>query len=725
MRLLCGVSAIALISGNLTFVGSATAATVNISFSGTVSSVSSVNTTVPGNVQVGNSLTGWFSYETDEATLYSQSSYNQGMTTDATYQFPAGGVTSGLNVVINGLTWSTGTDSVVYVRDNEGTRDAFFVGRANGSSTTDQFPSFPGLISQVGDHGATFWILNDTNDPTVAPNLVSSNSLPTSANNINVWNPNGIVTSYGEIFSASGQLDFSSSQYRINFDVDPNSFSIGQVVTPPPVPAFDLPLSGLDYVYTNVIAGGAAFDGIDDPFHYPNAAYYSIDFDVNRDTDGDGVADSANVVAAGAGTIVAVGGTGKCAGEPVCVVIDHGNGYYTEYREFSSLTTGLTVGMTVSSGDLLGYLLGGNTRTGCAATCTPDHLHFQVLYDLTGNGPSTGDSSQSVTQLQGVTIGGLQLTDFSLGPSGVGQGAVGFIHSGGDLSAHPDGVLDYTTTNLLIVGQSLPGQMIVNGPIALDVQNALSVGTTTNGEMYVVNGAQVTAQSITVGGSVGGQGYLLIDNGASVDGGSFVGIGTNSPTGTSAGGIGTVELLNGGQIQAGAVSIGDLGSLRMNGGSITGNLTMSGGVMLLGSSPGTGSIFGDFTMTGGVLDIEIGGTTGGLFDVLNIFGDANLLGGTIGISFLNGFLPSIGDTFDFLNVSGSTNFSGTRFSVNGLPSNLGLSFVPASGGGYTAVAIANNPAPVPLPSSFAPILTALVGLFGVSRVRRQRTLLAP
>ncbi len=461
------------------------------------------------------------------------------------------------------------------------------------------------------------------------------------------------------------------------FDQDPNSYQTTEIdnifvtgeylVLPPPSLAF--PLTGLDSIFTNVVAGGAAFDGVADDLHSAGKAYYAIDFDVNQDANSNGTADQASVLASAAGTIVSIGGAGKCLGEPVCVVIDHGGGYYSEYREFSTLDPNLRLGMTVAQGQILGLLIGNNTRScGLAPCSTPDHLHFQVLYDVAGDGPGRGDSALSVTQLQGVTLGGLELTDYSLGSGSAnypGQGSVGFINSSGDVSQKLDGVLDQTTVSALNIGSSSTGRFIANGPIDVDVQNAITIGTGAQGDMFVVNGAAVTAQSVLVGPS---------------------------------------------------------GALNLSSGSITAlntGVTMAG-LLTIGSSPGVGTIYGDFTMTGGLWSVEIGGASSGMYDVLNIFGNADFSGGTIGISFLNGFLPSVGDTFDFLKVSGTSNLNGTRFSVSGLSKNIGLSFLPSVSGGFSAVAVSNGPAPVPLPTGFPLLAAALAGMIATSTTKSRQ-----
>ena len=50
--------------------------------------------------------------------------------------------------------------------------------------------------------------------------------------------------------------------------------------------------------------------------------------------------------------------------------------------------------------------------------------------------------------------------------------------------------------------------------------------------------------------------------------------------------------------------------------------------------------------------MQAGGLASGQFDVLHVTGNATL-GGTLEMTFLNGYLPRSGDTFRFLEVDGS------------------------------------------------------------------------
>lgn len=158
----------------------------------------------------------------------------------------------------------------------------------------------------------------------------------------------------------------------------------------------------------NTEAGGSSYDGSIDTYHTGNG-YYSLDFDVKS-------ASTANVLAARSGRIVLIKDGANKSGDtywPV-VRIDHGDGYFTEYGEFSTLQPGLTIGQTVKSGELLGTLSSPNQRSVGA-----DHLHFQVKYSATYDAlnPSDGTdakSNQSIAALQSVKIGGRTLDAYQV-----------------------------------------------------------------------------------------------------------------------------------------------------------------------------------------------------------------------------------------------------------------------------------------------------------------------
>ena len=110
------------------------------------------------------------------------------------------------------------------------------------------------------------------------------------------------------------------------------------------------------------------------------------------------------------------------------------------------------------------------------------------------------------------------------------------------------------------------------------------------------------------------------------------------------------------------------GSLFGNAGTFSGNLTSSG-TFNIGDAinlAGQMAVTGNYVQTStGVLNADIGGAAAGTkFDQLNVTG-AVTLGGTLNLSLINSFVPTIGSTFDIMNFASST---GTFATINGTPS---------------------------------------------------------
>ncbi len=74
----------------------------------------------------------------------------------------------------------------------------------------------------------------------------------------------------------------------------------------------------------------------------------------------------ASIVASDGGTVSLAGVNG---GYGNCVMIDHGNGYYTLYGHMSSIA--VSYGQVVSKGDVVGYV-------GSTGVSTGPHLHFEI-----------------------------------------------------------------------------------------------------------------------------------------------------------------------------------------------------------------------------------------------------------------------------------------------------------------------------------------------------------
>ncbi len=173
-------------------------------------------------------------------------------------------------------------------------------------------------------------------------------------------------------------------------------------------------------------------------------------------------------------------------------------------------------------------------------------------------------------------------------------------------------------------------------------------GLTTNataGSLTLQNGA-----SLTTPGAFANQGNLVVSSGSTLTvSGGFIGSGVSTVNGTLTAGTATVS-----------------GGGTLNGsGTIAANLA-NNGVVSPGNSPGVLTINGTYTQgSGGALDLEIGGTTAGsAYDQVNVSGTVTFAG-TLNVSLINGFGPSVPETFTVVTAQGG--ISG-NFATTNLPS---------------------------------------------------------
>ncbi len=111
-------------------------------------------------------------------------------------------------------------------------------------------------------------------------------------------------------------------------------------------------------------------------------------------------------------------------------------------------------------------------------------------------------------------------------------------------------------------------------------------------------------------------------------------------------------------------------TLDIQGGSLTGSGTLDANVTSEATvAPGTASAAGTLTITQtyvqsatGTLDVGLGGTQAGQFDVLAIGGDVTLAG-TLGVSRIGGYVPSVADTYEVLTSGGAQADNGTFATV--------------------------------------------------------------
>jgi hypothetical protein len=339
--------------------------------------------------------------------------------------------------------------------------------------------------------------------------------------------------------------------------------------------------------------------------------------------------------------------------------------------------------------------LGSQTLGGAGSVNYADNLTNNGLKGLYV--PNAGDK---LTIAPGILIHGL--TGF------VGSAGGGSVANNGTIAADGGGTITVQGDTNYAAGTLTAGTWQVSGSstlrllganISTNAANILLDGA--GGHLYQDSGSGNALAAFAANAAAGG---FTIQNGANFTAaGSFSNAGTitiGSGSTFAPGGAASNYTQSGGATYLAAGTLGATGApINVNGGflsgpgTVKGNLTNAGEVDV-GSAPGLLTVSGTYTQTAaGVLGLKVGGTTAGSqFDQVNISGTA-ALGGTLNVSLINGFGPSVPSTFTVVTAQGSTtgNFSTTNLPLIDGQQAFNVQTTQGPPGGVSLVARINSP----------------------------------
>jgi T5SS/PEP-CTERM-associated repeat protein len=444
-----------------------------------------------------------------------------------------------------------------------------------------------------------------------------------------------------------------------------------------------------------------------------------------------------------------------------------GNGFTSVTGNFSG-SVGVVAGVGAGSSGTMVIL--GNGTAGSATLSTPKTITLGVNggsgnLNVQNGGLAQTTAAGSPIQVGNINSSGAIQVD---GANSVVKSAdriqVGsYNNSTGSVVISNGGVAQTNGKVEIGIGDNATGTVSVTGPNSKMLTNGLFIGNsnvagsvTNTGSLTVQNGASVTANplasgadgGVTIGSKSGssvtvtgagssldvgaitsgtnflagkevivggyGQGQLVVDQSGSVNaaGANVIVGGGVFATQTDAG---TLTVKNGGAVTADSITVYQNGLLNGGGGTINGDVTINGGTLSPGNSPGTMNINGDLNLLSGILNLEV---ATGISDHLNVSGNVFFAEDIIiNLDFLNSPVGNAFNIADFFSnfaslvVDPTFNLAG-HLNVTGLSS---ADFITVSLGG-SSVNIGQAVA-VPEPGA---LLLLIAGVGAMVAVRRSR-----
>ena len=266
--------------------------------------------------------------------------------------------------------------------------------------------------------------------------------------------------------------------------------------------------------------------------------------------------------------------------------------------------------------------------------------------------------------------------------SGIGTGTIinnGNITSNSTGSIRPDQFDNQGTVSALAGSTLTVGGTTLAGDTTSVVNYNAGNKTLTGGTWEAIGGtlnlSSIPVENNAATIAISGPGQILGLGNLSSNSNSFsLTNGADFTTSSAFTNSGDFVIANNSRFSASGAFTQTAGNLSADGNLAAGQVSIQGGQLNPGGTNGIGglNITGNYTQdTNGVVNIELGGTGTGLFDRIDVLGNATFAANTpVNVSLVNDFVPQEGDSFTIFNFGNGTNPNNIQFTFPTLPGDL-------------------------------------------------------